>query len=118
MDDIDAVLVLAALAQPTRIEAFRKLVAREPDGVPAGELARLLAVPQNTLSAHLAVLTRAGLVTSERHSRSIVYRPDLDRLRTLVLHLLQDCCGGRPDICTPVIDTLSACCAPEPGNAC
>ena len=86
----------AALAQGTRLDTFRLLVAREPNGVAAGELARLLGVPQNTMSAHLSVLARAGLVMSERQSRSIIYRANLQRLRELTLFLLKDCCGGTP----------------------
>ena len=62
MDNMDAIAALAALAQTTRLDTFRLLVEREPEGVPAGELARLVAVPQNTMSAHLAILARAGLV--------------------------------------------------------
>src|ERR1700758_4171985 len=77
MEIEQAVLALAALSQSTRLEAFRTLVRHEPDGLAAGDLARVLEVPQNTLSAHLSVLSRAGLVTSERHSRSIVYRASL-----------------------------------------
>jgi len=77
MDNNTAIAALAALAQATRLETFRFLVRHEPDGVPAGELARLLDVPQNTMSAHLATLSRAGLVTGERQSRSIIYRADL-----------------------------------------
>ena len=79
MDNTEAIAALAALAQTTRLDTFRLLVKREPDGVPAGELARLMAVPQNTMSAHLAILARAGLVIGERHSRSIIYRADLAR---------------------------------------
>jgi DNA-binding transcriptional ArsR family regulator len=110
MDSFEAIAALAALAQGTRLDTFRLLVTREPDGVPAGELARLMAVPQNTMSAHLAVLSRAHLVTSERHSRSIIYRANLPRLRELTLFLLKDCCGGRPDVCAPLIADLSPCC--------
>jgi ArsR family transcriptional regulator, arsenate/arsenite/antimonite-responsive transcriptional repressor len=109
MDIIEAITALGALAQATRLDAFRLLVEREPDGVPAGELARLMAVPQNTMSAHLAVLARAGLVTGERHSRSIIYRADLSRFRDVTLFLLKDCCGGRPDICAPLIADLTPC---------
>ena len=112
MDEETAILGLAALAQPTRLAIFRALVGRLPDGLAAGELARRLAVPHNTLSAHLSVLTRAGLVFGERRSRSIVYRGDLDRLRALNLYLLKDCCGGRPDICAPLIAELTPCCSP------
>jgi ArsR family transcriptional regulator len=111
MDATDAIAALSALAQTTRLDTFRLLVAREPEGVPAGELARLLAAPQNTMSAHLAVLARAGLVTGERHSRSIIYRADLGRLRELTLFLLKDCCGGRQEVCAPLVADLSPCCA-------
>jgi ArsR family transcriptional regulator, arsenate/arsenite/antimonite-responsive transcriptional repressor len=113
MDVTEAIVVLAALAQATRLDTFRLLVRHEPQGVPAGELARMLAVPQNTMSAHLAALSRAGLVRGERRSRSIIYRADLERLRALTLFLLKDCCGGRPDLCAPLIADLSPCCPPE-----
>lgn len=110
MENIDAIAVLAALAQTTRLETFRLLVQREPDGIPAGELARLMAVPQNTMSAHLSILSRAGLVSGERRSRSIIYRANLERLREMTLYLLKDCCGGRADVCAPLIADLSPCC--------
>jgi ArsR family transcriptional regulator len=112
MDDNEVIAALSALAQTTRLETFRLLVSREPDGVPAGELARLMAIPQNTMSTHLAILARAGLVRGERHSRSIIYRADLERFRDLTLFLLKDCCGGRPDVCAPLIADLMPCCPP------
>ena len=110
MDSEPAILALAALAQSTRLEAFRLLVRHEPNGLAAGEISDRLAVPTNTMSAHLGVLSRAGLVTSERRSRSIVYRADLDRVRDLVLFLLQDCCEGRADLCQPLLAALAPCC--------
>lgn len=110
MEAIDA---LAALAQSTRLETFRLLVRREPEGVPAGELARLMGVPQNTMSAHLAILARAGLVIGERHSRSILYRAGLARFREVTLFLLKDCCGGRPDICALLLADLTSCSPPK-----
>ena len=110
MDAQESIDALSALAQPTRLETFRLLVRHEPEGVPAGELARLIGVPQNTMSAHLAVLSRAGLVKGERQSRSIIYRANLSGLRDVVLFLLKDCCGGRPDICAPLIADLTPCC--------
>jgi DNA-binding transcriptional ArsR family regulator len=113
MENEQAILALAALAQPTRLEAFRTLAKHEPAGIAAGDLARLLEVPQNTLSAHLAVLSRADLVTAQRHSRSIVYRANLARFRTVALFLLQDCCGGRPEVCTAVIESLTPCYPPK-----
>jgi DNA-binding transcriptional ArsR family regulator len=113
MDSDQIIVAMAALAQPTRLEAFRLLVKHEPEGLPAGEIAETLAVPHNTLSAHLAVLSRAGLVTSRRSSRSIVYRADLQAIQNMTLFLLQDCCGGRPEVCAPLIDSLAPCCLPK-----
>ena len=110
MDSTVAIAALAALAQSTRLETFRLLVSREPDGVAAGELARLLAIPQNTMSAHLAVLTRAGLVDGERRSRSIIYRANLARLCDLTRFLVQDCCGGRPELCAALLADFMPCC--------
>ena len=113
MDNEPAIAALGALAQGTRLDTFRLLVKYEPDGLPAGEVARLLEIPQNTMSAHLATLARAGLVRSERQSRSIIYRADLDRLRDLMLFLVKDCCGGRAELCAPLIAALTPCRPPE-----
>jgi ArsR family transcriptional regulator len=110
METEDSILALAALAQSTRLEAFRLLVRHEPGGLPAGDISSHLAIPANTLSSHLGVLTRAGLIKSERRSRSIIYRADLDRFRDLVLFLLKDCCRGRADLCEPLLAELAPCC--------
>jgi DNA-binding transcriptional ArsR family regulator len=109
----DALACLGALSQGTRLETFRLLVRQEPEGLAAGEVARRLDVPQNTMSTHLAVLTRAGLLRSERHSRSIVYRADLTRLREMMLFLVKECCEGRAELCTPLIADLLPCCPPS-----
>jgi len=85
-------------------------VRHQPDGLPAGEIARLLDVPQNTMSAHLAVLARVGLVRSERRSRTVIYRADLARLQALMLFLVKDCCGGRAELCEPLLAELAPCC--------
>jgi ArsR family transcriptional regulator len=113
MESTHAIAALSALAQSTRLEAFRLLVRNEPNGLPAGELARLLEIPQNTMSAHLATLSRAGLVEGGRQSRSIIYRAKLDRLRDVTLFLLKDCCGGDFDLCAPIIAALDPRCAPQ-----
>jgi ArsR family transcriptional regulator, arsenate/arsenite/antimonite-responsive transcriptional repressor len=112
MDNEDAVAALGALAQKTRLETFRLLVKHEPDGVPAGEVARLVGVPQNTMSTHLSILARAGLVTGDRQSRSIIYRANLERFRDLSLYLIKDCCGGNAELCGPLIAELTPCCTP------
>ena len=114
MESEDAILGLAALAQSTRLDVFRLLVKQEPEGLAAGDIARALVVPQNTMSSHLAVLSRAGLVTAQRRSRSIVYRADLAHLRAVMLFMLRDCCDGRAEICAPLIEDLMPCCPPKP----
>lgn len=107
MDDQAAIESLSALAQPTRLNVFRRLVATYPAELPAGEIARLLDIPHNTLSTHLGVLARAGMVSSTRDGRIIRYRAELDSVRALVAFLTGDCCGGRPEICAPLVADLS-----------
>lgn len=117
MDEKNTIAALAALAQPTRLQTFRLLVEREPEGIPAGEVARIVGVPQNTMSAHLTILANAGLITGERQSRSIIYRADLEGLRAAMLYLLQECCGGNARLCAPLIADLTPCCPPSPVTA-
>lgn len=110
MESESAISSLGALAQATRLDVFRLLVRHEPNGLAAGEIARQSNVPQNTMSAHLGILARAGLVRSERHSRSIIYRADLDGLRALMLFLVRDCCAGSVELCAPLVAELAPCC--------
>ncbi len=107
MDEASAIDALTALAQPTRLRVFRRLVASHPEPVAAGDLARFFDIPHNTMSTHLAVLTRARLARVERQGRSMLYSADLDGFRDLVGFLTRDCCGGRPEICAPVLAALS-----------
>src|SRR5690242_13983345 len=100
------IAALAALAQPIRLETFRLLVDHEPKGLPAGQVARHLGIPQSTMSMNFAVLLRTGLVTAQREGRSIVYRASLPRLRAVILFLVHDCCGSSADLCEPLIAEL------------
>lgn len=110
-----AIDALSALAQATRLGAFRELVAHEPHGLAAGALASLLDVPQNTLSSHLAILERAGLAESERRGRQVVYRARVDAIRQLTSFLVSECCGGRPELCEPLVAEFTPCCQPGEG---
>jgi len=94
-----ALAALAALGQPTRLGIFQLLMAAEPGGLPAGAVAEKIGCPHNTLSAHLGILARSGLVRGTRDGRSIIYRADVDAIRSLVGFLVNDCCGGHPEIC-------------------
>ncbi|MCW4113371.1 metalloregulator ArsR/SmtB family transcription factor [Aurantimonas sp. MSK8Z-1] len=102
MDTSEAIDIFSALAQPTRLDAFRLLVRHEPLGLAAGELARRLDVPHNTLSSHLSILARTGLVRAERQSRSVIYRADPEQARAIASFLLENCCGGDADSCPPL----------------
>lgn len=110
MESNRATVAFAALGQPTRLAVLRLLIKAGPEGMAAGALASALGVLPNTLSANLAVLSQAGLVVSERRGRSIVYRADMDGLRGLLTFLLEDCCGGRSDLCQPVLDQIVCAC--------
>ena len=82
-----AIVALSALAHVTRLDAFRMIVEHEPDGLAAGDIARSLGVPSNTMSTHLAILNRAGLISSERRSRNIIYRAEIDMVREIASFL-------------------------------
>ncbi|MBI1202375.1 MAG: helix-turn-helix domain-containing protein [Rhodopseudomonas sp.] len=99
IDESDLIDGLGSLAQPTRLAAFRHLLAAYPDSLAAGDIARRCAVPHNTMSTHLTILSRAGLVTVEREGRGMNYRADVKAFRGLIRFLAGDCCGGRPDLC-------------------
>jgi len=117
MDNNGLIEAFAALSQSTRLETFRLLVRQEPNGLPAGDIARQLDVPHNTMSTHLGVLARAGLVTSRRQSRSVIYRANLAHMREMLGFLVRDCCAGNPELCEPLLDELRPCCPASAGNS-
>jgi len=94
-----ALAALAGLGQATRLEIFRLLTRSEPDGLPAGSIAQILDCPHNTLSSHVAILARSGLVRGMRDGRSIVYRANIEAIKSLVVYLVNDCCEGHPELC-------------------
>lgn len=114
MNERQALDALAALSQDTRLAIVRQLVQAGSAGRPAGEIADALDVRQNTLSTHLQKLESAGLLSRTRQGRRILYAARYDTLRELVLYLLQDCCGGRADVCNAVSESLLQSCAAKP----
>ena len=108
METKSPVTALSALAHEGRLRVFRMLIQAGVMGMPAGEIARRLDVPPNTLSANLNILSHAGLVSSRRQGRSIIYTAEYDRMRALLGFLVEDCCGGSPEICAPLADVLRA----------
>ncbi|MBI1407957.1 MAG: helix-turn-helix domain-containing protein [Caulobacter sp.] len=114
MEQTDAVAALSALAHPGRLGIFRRLVKAGPEGLPAGEIGRLEGMLANTLSSNLAILAQAGLAVSRRDGRSIIYRADYEAMSSLLAFLMEDCCGGEPAICGPVVTRADAgACAPR-----
>src|SRR5580765_6107643 len=111
-----AISALAALAQPTRLAIFRLLIKHEPIGITAGVIAETVGAPHNTLSSHLAILVRAGLLRSSRAGRTIIYRSDVEGIRSVVAFLVNDCCDGHPELCNLVAADAAACCAAAPAK--
>ncbi|OHB29789.1 MAG: transcriptional regulator [Phenylobacterium sp. RIFCSPHIGHO2_01_FULL_69_31] len=102
MEVKSAVPRLSALAHDGRLAVFRLLVQRGPEGLAAGEIARALGSPPSSLSANLNILSHAGLIASRRDGRSIIYTANYDAMRELLAFLMEDCCGGAPEICAPL----------------
>ena len=94
MKSPEAVAALSALAQEHRLSLFRLLVQAGAPGMTAGALAERLALPNSSLSFHLAGLSRAGLISQERQSRSLIYRADYARMNLLLDYLMENCCAG------------------------
>ena len=106
MDNLDALSAFGALSQETRLEVFRLLVKAGPQGLLAGEIGAALGVKQNTMSANLAVLARSRVVRNQREGRTVRYFADMEGVRDLLAFLMEDCCGGRHDVCKPVLDEI------------
>lgn len=107
MDKLQTLSAFSALSQETRLEVFRLLIVAGTRGMLSGEMSRKLNVRPNTMSANLTVLLNAGLVRNERNGRTIRYFADFYAVRGLLAFLMEDCCGGRPEICEPLIDEIA-----------
>ena len=108
MKQTDAIEAFAALAQPSRMTIFRLLVRVGPKGLQVNEIARRLNIVASTLSGHLAILKRAGLLTATRHQREIHYAANMDAINKMVGFLLSDCCEGQTENCSEILYLLDA----------
>lgn len=109
VDAARAVDALGALAQEHRLALFRLLVQAGADGMAAGAIAEALALPNSSLSFHLAHLTRAGLIRQRRQGRSLIYTADYAAMNALVGYLMENCCGGAG--CAPAAPREERSCA-------
>lgn len=107
MEPKNAVVSLSALAHEGRLAAFRMLIQAGQEGLPAGEIARRLGTPPNTLSANLNILSHANLIESRREGRSIIYTACYTNMSNLLEFLMEDCCGGSPQICERLAAVLA-----------
>ena len=107
-DSERALAALAALGQPSRLQIFRLLMRHEPDGLQAKAISETVNMPHNTLSTHLAILARAGLISGERRGRLIIYRANVHGMRRLISFLVTDCCQGAPEVCCFSSEAASA----------
>lgn len=112
LDETQALDAFAALSQATRLQMVRALVVAGSDGMAAGAIGEAVGASSSSASFHLSHLERAGLVTSRRESRSIIYSANYDSLAGLVGFLMADCCQGHPEVCAPAAEIAASCCAP------
>ena len=101
MKVVTAVNSLAALAQASRLELFKLLVRRGPDGYTPNEIAEKLSIPGSTLSFHIKELVQDGLVKARKQSRFIYYSPDFDAVNELMSFLTEHCCSLSDQDCCP-----------------
>jgi len=106
MDQNTAIEAFAALAQDSRMTIYRELVRQEPKGVPVGEISRTLGILPSTLSGHLAILKRAGLLKATRHQREIHYSANISAMNKLISFMLEDCCNGQVGKCNEILTLL------------
>ncbi|MGQ3673946.1 ArsR/SmtB family transcription factor [Xanthobacter sp. TB0139] len=113
MDERRALSVFSALSDETRLRIIRLLVTAGPEGLPAGVIGEAMdGASSSRMSFHLKHLEQAGLATSRREGRSIIYSAELSTLSDLIGFLMRDCCQGHPEVCNPAIAALSSCCKP------
>ena len=114
MEPKEAVAALSALAHGGRLSVFRMLMQAGAEGIGAGEIARRLDVPSNTLSSNLNILAHAGLIENRREGRTVIYTARYVQMTELLDFLIHDCCSGQPEVCAPLADiVLRSRCLPE-----
>jgi ArsR family transcriptional regulator len=109
MKSTQVVRALAALAQESRLDAFRLLVRAGSDGMPAGKIAEELEIAPATLSFHLKELSNADLIQQRREGRSIIYSLNVEAMQLLLAFLVEDCCQGQPELCEPAFALINCC---------
>ena len=107
MNQQRAIETFTAMAQDSRLEIYHLLVRESPQGLPVGEISRRLDIVPSTLSGHLGVLKRTGLLKSTRHQREIHYAANIEIMGDLVRFMLEDCCDGKVENCSEITSLLA-----------
>ena len=113
MNEAQALAAFQALAQETRLRIVRVLIEAGPDGLSAGRISGTVGIKPSNTSVHLAQLETAGLVHARRKGRSIVYAAGFDAVAGLVNFLMDNCCGGRTELCEPLFVQTYSCTVPS-----
>lgn len=119
MDINNALLAFNSLSQETRLRVFRLLVEAGPKGMPAGRLSETLGIPHNTLSFHLTQMNNAGLTSSRREGRSVIYSANFDLMQDLIRFMVENCCSEEFASIQPTVNqscaviNLPVCCTPK-----
>lgn len=113
MNEKQAITAFSALSQETRLRIVKILVTAGPEGLAAGAIADAVGVSPSNVSFHLKELENAHLIASHREARSIVYAASFEAIGDLLRYMMEDCCSGRPEICMPILTTVT-CCPPTP----
>lgn len=116
MDINTATVILAALAQETRLRAYRLLVQAGPAGLAAGVLSEALRIPHNTLSFHLSHLSHAGIISSQKQGRSVLYSANFEAISELIGFMVKDCCSA--EMASIREDRKTGCSIIELANCC
>ena len=99
METKTATTIFEALTSEARLSLFRLLVKYAPDGLVAGEIARMLDIPKTNLSFHLKSIVHSGLASMEREGRNTRYRANIPLMLETIAYLTAECCSGNPDQC-------------------
>ena len=108
MKNNDAVNAFLALGQESRLHVFRLIVPKGDVGLTPTQIHEMLGIPNATLSFHLKELMQAQLITQERQSRNLIYRPNAVHTAALVEFLLDNCCGGQSCLPKPLTRKVKA----------
>jgi ArsR family transcriptional regulator len=107
MKNTEAIQAFIALGQESRLNVYRLIVQKGDQGLMPSQIHEMLGIPNATLSFHLKELYLAKLITVERQSRNLIYRPNPGLVEDLSRFLLANCCSGTSCNTTKIIKEVT-----------